>query len=250
MRRFLPLGAVVLGLLAAAATTWAVTSSRPPLGSTLGGTAVLGAPKTALRTPACPSGVQPKNCLIVMTRTTAIQTMTDGVTSPMKIHHSGEVVAFTVGLAQLSTNATTQAGFIKNLNATYGGAPAAQLTILKPAANHRWTVVAEGPLMKLQPYLGYVVQFALTKPIPVKAGESVGLTVPTWAPVLSYNLNSSLYAYRQSRRFNCGKPGAQQNAQLTVGGSALYGCNYPGTRVEYGATALSNPITPRTTTTK
>jgi hypothetical protein len=36
-------------------------------------------------------------------------------------------------------------------------------------------------------------------------------------------------------------PGAQQNAQLTVGQTTFYDCNYPGTRVEYGATVLTNP---------
>jgi hypothetical protein len=159
----------------------------------------------------------------------------------MKINRAGEIVGFTVGLAQLSSNPSTQASYIKNLNATYGGVAEAQLTVLKPGANHKWTVVTQGPLMKLQPYLGYVVQFPLSKPIPVRAGQSLGLTVPTWAPILSYNLTSSLYTYRQSRRFNCGMPGAQQNAQLTVGQTTFYDCNYPGTRVEYGATVLTNP---------
>src|SRR5205085_107214 len=115
MRRLLPIGAVGVGLLAAAATTWALTSSTPPIGSQIGGTTVVGAPRTAIKTPACPSGVQPKNCLIVMTRTTAIQTVTDGTKSPMKINRAGEIVGFTIGLAQLSTNATTQASSIKNL---------------------------------------------------------------------------------------------------------------------------------------
>ena len=36
----------------------------------------------------------------------------------------------------------------------------------------------------------------------------IGLTVPTWAPVLSYNLNASKFAYRQSRKANCSTPPA------------------------------------------
>jgi hypothetical protein len=248
MKRFtLALGAVV-ALLAAAATTWAVTST-PPVGSLIGGTVQLGAPKTAIKTPVCPAGVQPQNCLIVMTRSTAIETTTDGVTSPMKVNKAGEIVGFTIGLAQLSTNAKTAATYVKNLNALYGGVAEAQLTVLKYANNKKWTVVAEGPLVKLQPYLGYVVQFPLTKPIPVKSGESIALTVPTWAPILSYKLTSSLYSYRQSRNSSCGKPAPQQSAQLTVGETTLYGCFYPGTRVEYGATVLTNPVPPSTTTT-
>lgn len=249
MKRFTFALAAIVAVLAAAATTWAITKP-PPIGSQIGSSVQFGAPKTAFKSPACPTGVQPKDCLIVMTRSTALQMSTDGVTTPMKVHHAGEIVSFTIGLAQLSSNPKTAATYIKNLNSLYGGAAEAQLTVLKYANNHKWTVVSEGPLVKLQPYLGYVVQFPLTRPIPVKSGESIALTVPTWAPILSYRLTSSLYSYRQSRNSNCGKPAPQQTAQLTVGQTTQYGCLYPGTRVEYGATELTNPVPPTTTTTK
>jgi len=249
MKRFTLALAAILALLAAAATTWAVTKA-PPLGSQIGSSAQFGAPKTPIKPPVCPAGVQPKDCLIVMTRSTALGMTIDGVSTPMKVHKAGEIVSFTVGLAQLSSNPSTAATYIKNLNSLYGGAAEAQLTILKYANNHKWTVVAEGPLVQLQPYLGYVVQFPLSKPIPVKSGESIALTVPTWAPILSYKLTSSLYSYRQSRNSNCGKPAPTQSAQLTVNQTTLYGCFYPGTRVEYGATELTNPVPPATTTTK
>ena len=249
MKRFILASAAIVAVLAAAATTWALTKA-PPLGSQLGSTLQFGAPKTAIKPPACPAGVAPQNCLIVMTRSTALETTTDGVTSPMKVNKAGEIVSFTIGLAQLSTNPKTAATYIKNLNSLYGGAAEAQLTVLKYANNKKWTVVAEGPLVKLQPYLGYIVQFPLTKPIPVKSGESIALTVPTWAPILSYKLTSSLYSYRQSRNSNCGKPAPTQSAQLTLNETTLYGCFYPGTRVEYGATVLTNPVAPSTTTTQ
>jgi hypothetical protein len=248
MKRFTFALAAIVAVLAAAATTWAVTKA-PPIGSQLGSSVQLGAPKTAVKAPACPAGVAPKDCLIVMTRSTAIEMTTDAVATPMKVHHAGEIVSFTIGLAQLSTNPKTAASYVKNLNSLYGGAPEAQLTILKYANNHKWTVVSEGPLVKLQPYLGYVVQFPLTKPLAVKSGESIALTVPTWAPILSYKLTSSQYSYRQSRNSSCGKPAPTQSAQLTVGQTTQYGCFYPGTRVEYGATELTNPVAPTTTTT-
>jgi hypothetical protein len=247
MRRFLPAGAVLLALLAATATTWAVTS-LPPAGSQIGTTVQLGAPKSAVQSPACPTGVAPAKCLIVLTRATAVENTVDGVANPVKVTKAGELVSFTVGLAQLSSNPTTAATYVKNLNTAYGGVSQAQLTILKPGSNHQFTVVAEGPVEKLQPYLGYVVQFPLTTPIPVTPGEWIGLTVNTWAAILSYNLSTSQFQYRQSRRFNCSKPGLQQNAQLTVGQNAQYLCFYPGTRPEYGALELTNPVLPGTTT--
>lgn len=235
-------------LLAAAATGWAAaTSGNPPLGSQLGKIVVLGGTSTTVKAPVCPTGVAPQNCTIVMTRATALETLTNRGGFPTSVKQAGQIVGFQVGLAQLSTNPTTAKSFINTLNSKYGGAAQAQLTVLKPGKNSRWTVVAQSPLQNLQPYLGYVVQFLLKTPIPVTKGEALALTIPTWAPVLSYNLASSYYAYRQSRTFNCTKPGAQQNAQLTVGSSARYLCNYPGTRAEYAGVELTNPVTPKPT---
>jgi hypothetical protein len=118
--------------------------------------------------------------------------------------------------------------------------------VLKPGKNSRWTVVAESPMFNLQPYLGYVVQFPLKTPIGVVPGEALALTVPTWAPILSYNLAPTFYSYRQSRIFNCTQPGGQQNAQLIVGASTRYLCNYPGTRAEYAGIELTTPVAPKT----
>jgi hypothetical protein len=85
----------------------------------------------------------------------------------------------------------------------------------------------------------------LTASIPVVPGEVVGLTVPTWAPVLSFGLPSKKFAYRQSRKANCNRPAASTQAQLTIGATATYGCDYPGTRAEYSATEVTNPVPPK-----
>jgi hypothetical protein len=247
-RIFLATAAV---LLAAAATTWALATA-PRLGSQIGATIQLGAPVTSVQAPACPPGVKPAMCLIVLTRSTTVQMLVDGVSKPAKVVQPGEIVGFTIGLAQLSSSATTTAADIKNLSAAYGGPAEAQLTILKPAANYRWTAVAEGPLVRLAPYFGYVVQFPLKTPLQVTPGESVGLTIPTWAPILSYNLTPSRYLYRQSRTPSkaapCAKPSPTQAALLLPGQSAQFLCAYPGTRVEASFTELTTPVPPGTKT--
>ncbi len=235
--------AVAALLAMAAATAWAATRAPKP-GSLLGGTVQLGGTNVPVRTPVCPAGVKPQNCIFVMTRVTALETLTNGNGNPTAVKQSGQLVGFTVGLAQLSSNPTTAANFIKTLNAKYGGPAEAQITVLRPGKNNSWTVAAQGPVVQLQRYLGYVVQFPLSTPIPIRAGEAIGLTVPTWAPMLSYNLSSKLYSYRQSRSFNCKSVGAQQNAQIRVGSSATYSCTYSGTRAEYSGTELVTPVAP------
>ena len=69
--------------------------------------------------------------------------------------------------------------------------------MLKPGADNKYTVVAQSGTFHLIPFLGTVLDEPLSLPptfttftaIPVKPGDVIGLTVPTWAPVLSYNLD-------------------------------------------------------------
>jgi hypothetical protein len=215
----------------------------------------LGATTSPLVAPACPKGVAPSQCTIILTRATALETIRDDVAYPSTVKQAGRLVAFTVGLSSLSTNATTASNDVKFLDKTYGGDAQVELTVLKRVGKKTawtWQVVASGPLVDVQTFLGQVAQFPLTTSIPVVRGEVIALTTPTWAPVLSIDLSTHNFAYRQSRTSNCTNPPSTSEAQVTVGVSAKYTCDYPGTRVEYSATEVTNPVansTPTTTTT-
>jgi hypothetical protein len=213
----------------------------------------LGATTSPLVAPTCPKGVAPAQCTIILTRATALETIRDNITYPSKVKQGGRLVAFSVGLSALSSNPTTAASDTKFLDKTYGGDAQVAITVLKPigpSSQRGWEAVAEGPLVDVQPYLGQVVQFPLLTSVPVTRGEAIALTTPTWAPVLTIDLATNHFAYRQSRSRNCNNPPATSQAQLTVGMSARYVCDYPGTRVEYSATEVTNPVpTPTTTTT-
>jgi hypothetical protein len=212
----------------------------------------LGATVSPLISPSCPTGVAPAQCTIILTRATALETIRDNIAYPTTVKQPGRLVAFTVGLSALSTNPTTAANDVKFLDKTYGGSPEVAVTVLKRVgAKSRWTwqVVEQGPLVVVQPYLGQVVQFPLTTTLPVVKGETIALTTPTWAPVLSIDLSTKHFAYRQSRSYNCNAPPNLTQAQLTIGVSTEYACDYPGTRVEYSATEISNPVPTPTTPT-
>lgn len=208
----------------------------------------LGQTASPLIAPSCPPGVNPQNCTIVLTQVTALETVRDSIAYPTKVTKAGRIVAFTLGLSSLSSNRATAKADIHFLDSTYGGTTQAAITILKPVGAkrlHRWTVTAESPIIHLQPYLGEVVQFPLTTSLAVTPGETVALTVPTWAPVLSFNLNAKKFAYRQSRATNCTSPASITAAQLTIGASTRYTCDYTGTRVEYSATEVTTPVAPK-----
>jgi hypothetical protein len=213
----------------------------------------LGKTTSPVIAPTCPKGVSTAQCYIVMARTTAIQTIGDGVKYPITAKQDGWIVAFTVGLSNLSPSASAERTLIQGLNASFGGPPELALTVLKPARHNNYTVAAESALFQVTPFLGQVLQAPLSLPptfttftaLPIKAGDVIALTVPTWAPVLSVNLSATKFAYRQSRKANCTHAAGGQTAQLTVGQSEQYKCNYTGTRVEYTATEVVNTPYPK-----
>ena len=207
--------------------------------------AELGATTSPLVAPTCPKGVAPVQCTIILTRATALETIRDNVAYPSTVKQAGRLVAFTVGLSALSANPTTAQNDVKFLDNTYGGDAQVAVTVLKrvgPKSKWTWQVVEQSPVVDVQPYLGQVAQFALTTSLPVVRGETIALTTPTWAPVLSIDLSTAHFAYRQSRSRNCNHPPATSQAQVTVGQSTPYVCDYPGTRVEYSATEVTTPV--------
>lgn len=205
----------------------------------------LGAVSSApLVAPSCPKGVSPANCTIILTRVTAVETLRDGLAYPTTVKQAGRVVAFTVGLSRLSSNRTVAHDDIHQLDQAYGGTTRLAITVLRQSGSKRlrhFKVVAQSPVYHVQPYLGQVVQFPLTTSLAVLPGDIVALTTPTWAPVLSIDQPSKRFAYRQSRHTGCASPPSTNQAQGTAQ-IATYGCNYPGTRVEYTATEITNPV--------
>jgi hypothetical protein len=213
----------------------------------------LGATTSPLVAPTCPKGLAPSDCLIILNRVTALETIRDNIAYPSTVKQSGRLVAFSVGLSALSPNPTTAKNDTNFLDKTFGGDAQVAITVLKLVgkANLRnWQVVAQSPVVDVQPYLGQVAQFSLATSIPVARGETIALTTPTWAPVLSIDLDTNHFAYRQSRSRNCTHPPTTTQAQVTVGQNTRYVCDYPGTRVEYSATEVTDPTpTPAPTTT-
>ncbi|MBV9818926.1 MAG: hypothetical protein JOZ07_11325 [Solirubrobacterales bacterium] len=208
----------------------------------------LGQTSTPLAAPACPKGVAPSQCFIILTRTTAVQATSDGVVNPTRVRQAGWIVAFSVGLSNLSSQPKTEHSYLHTLDQAYGGTPQMMLTVLRPGPSNTYTVAAQSGTYHLIPFLGGVLQQPLSLPpkfsamtaLRVDPGDVVGITVPTWAPVLTYNLSASKFVYRQSRAANCKNAAAGNTAQTKVGASARYLCSYTGTRVEYTATEIVN----------
>jgi hypothetical protein len=231
----------------------------------------VGVTASPLISPTCPSGLPASECTIVLTQVTAYETRRDGIVNPTTIKKSGVLASFTVGL---SGTGTINAKDVAYLNKVHGGPAEVQLTVLRPTGtvnNPSYRVAAESPVYLVHGLLGQIAEFPLVAPLPVVRGEIVALTVPTWAPVLSFDLDTSKFSYSQSRTkmkvsstagttttgttttstttstttgkavSSCNTPAAVNLAQLTIGQLSNYTCDYPGTRVEYSALEITTP---------
>jgi hypothetical protein len=230
--------AAVAGVLAAFLAPAAAIAADVPVGVTA----------SPLVSPTCPANAQGAACEIVLTQVTAYETLRDGVANPDMIKRSGVVVSFDLGLA--GTSLITPA-VLASLDKTYGGPPEVQLTVLRSVGTPTapaFRVAAQSAVFMLRPELGTVADFPLIDPLPVVRGEMLAVTVPTWAPVLSFELSATQFAYAQSRSqvvkagvSSCDTTGGANLAQLAVGSLSSYGCSYPGTRIEYSALEITTP---------
>ncbi len=154
---------------------------------------------------------------------------------PFLVQQAGTIKAWTLTLAQPTNSQRTF------FNGFFGTPPQARLAILRrvPATNPpRYSLVRQGSVKVLTPYLGQTVKFSAN--LKVEKGDIIGLTVPTWAPAFSQDLNTN-NVWRASR-----EPGTCKNAtdirqgepQEKVGRRATYGCKYTTARLLYTATLV------------
>jgi hypothetical protein len=181
--------------------------------------------------PSCPGSP----CLAV-SRTTGFQVKVGTVRNPMGVPRNGTIVAWTVTLGNPSA---TQ---IKFFNANEGGVSEAAIAVLRPQAkpNLTYKLIAQSPLIKLQPYFGKTAQFPLETTIPVKKGDQIALTVPSWAPALALGFGNDT-SWRASRPKKQCTSTSSQTTQTSVSSLIQYYCLYQTARLTYSATLISTP---------
>jgi hypothetical protein len=186
---------------------------------------------TPATVPSCPSSP----CLAV-SRTTGFQVKVATERNPLSAPRAGTIVAWTITLGK--PNATQ----IKYFNANEGGPSEAGIAILRaqPKPNLTYKLVAQSPLVKLEPYFGKTAQFALETTIPVKKGDVVALTVPSWAPALALGFGNDT-SWRASRpKAGCTST-SSQTTDTAIGTPVQYYCLYQTARLTYSATLVSTP---------
>src|SRR2546430_4408064 len=184
--------------------------------------------------PSCPASP----CLAV-SRTTGFQVKVGAAHNFLAVRRSGTIVAWTIALGK--PNATQ----IKFFDANEGGASEAGIAILRPVPkpNLTYKLASQSPPVKLQPYFGLTAQFPLETTLPVKKGDVVALSVPTWAPALALGFGKET-SWRASRpRKQCTST-STLSTQTQIGGSVQYYCLYQTARLAYSARSSRRPSRP------
>jgi hypothetical protein len=186
---------------------------------------------TPATVPSCPGSP----CLAV-SRTTGFQVKVGSERNLESAPKAGTIVAWTISLG--NPNATQ----IKFFNANEGGPSEAGIAVLAPQRkpNLTYKLVASSPMIKLQPYFGKTAQFPLETTIPVKKGDVVALTVPSWAPALALGFANTT-SWRASRPKSGCTSTSSQTVQTEVASAVQYYCLYQTARLTYSATMISTP---------
>ncbi|HEX9481876.1 MAG TPA: hypothetical protein VF927_07225 [Solirubrobacteraceae bacterium] len=218
---------IKIGIFAGVLLALALPAAAPAQLSEVG---VLGTtnPATVASCPATP-------CLAV-SRTTGFQVKVGSARNPIGVPRDGSIVAWTITLGR--PNATQ----IKFFNTNEGGVSEAAIAVLRPQPkpNLTYKLIAESPVLKLQPYFGKTAQFPLETTIKVKKGDEIALTVPTWAPALALGFGNDT-SWRASRPKKQCTTTSAQTAHTQINTSVQYFCLYQTARLTYSATLISTP---------
>lgn len=190
------------------------------------------------QTPRTPAASCPKTPCQAVGRTTVIQLVADGRRGVFKARNDGRVVAWAVSLSQPNQEQTDFFGDFY-ASQSLGTRPTARVAVVKRNGDGRaYKLKGQSAVVDLSSSLGSYQVFTLTDPIPIRKGEFLALTIPTWSPSFAIELNRTSNIWRASRTeaqgpcdsegtIKAGKP------QQKVGSKRVYGCDYSTARVLY-----------------
>jgi hypothetical protein len=192
----------------------------------------------------CP-GTTESPCVAAVRMTGYQGRASGGPKNPYYIRRDGVLVAFTVQLAKPTAE---EVNFFNN---NFGTPSTARISVLrrgdtrKTRLDHR--LIRQSERFELNPYFGSKPTFVFDRPIPVKKGNWIALTVPTWAPLLAAPVASANW-WRSSRASDScttdSPDSIRQFAMEDLREVKRFGCTYAGARLLYSVTYVpSNHIT-------
>ena len=200
--------------------------------------------------PSCPGKIV-NNVEVIPCRVeghvSGFQAIADGIPRPYEAPFDGKIVAWSISLARPSrADGPTTTDEVSFFNEFLGRPSEARIGVLRPVEGSnppQYTLVRQSPLEVLNSYFGGTVIFALDHPLSILQGQTVALTIPTWAPMFAFNVTEE-NTWRGSRlpKHCSSKEDIQSgHPQQGVGKTKTYGCYYSAARLLYTATLVKTP---------
>ena len=192
----------------------------------------------------CPGTTE--NPCVAAVRITGLQGRSSGAReNPYYIRRDGALVAVTLQLAKPSAEE------VDFFNDNFGTPSTARVSVLRRGDTRKtrlnYRLIRQSQTFELDRYFGSRPTFVFDEPIPVKKGNWIAITVPTWAPLLATRLARTNW-WRSSRAKNsCDPPRSlRQFAMEDLRDVNVFGCTYHGARLLYTVTyvpsnRVSNP---------
>lgn len=183
--------------------------------------------------PPLPKASCPDRCQAIG-RVSGYQTGHGGRLNPYRVPAAGTIVAFTIGLGDPGAE---QVRFFERL---FGPTPQARLSVLRRERKRRYRLLGQSKTFNLRRYFGSSPTFALSRPLRVRAGSIVALTVPTWAPALAVGLGER-DTWRASRDSTSCDNMRRRAAHQRRGSLRPYRCVYRTARLLYTVSYVPDP---------
>lgn len=194
--------------------------------------------------PDCPTDTAAHPCEAIGS-VTGFQRVADGEKHPFVADRDGKIVAYALDLSHPNKD---QRDFFGSLfkGGQFGMAPSARIAVLRHVERRKYKLLRESRAVNVNSSMGHTEVFTLDKPLSIRKGRIVALTVPTWASNFAAPVSRNKNQWRASRgKGNCQpKSASSQDVQAfanksapqqKVGSTRNYGCDYKGARILYWA---------------
>jgi hypothetical protein len=180
--------------------------------------------------PACP-----KSPCEAVGSVTGFQLVADGEKRPFRVRRDGKLVAWAIDLSRPNKSQRNFFGkFYKS--SRFGSKPTARIAVLNHKGRAGYKLLRQSPVVKLSGALGQKEVFTLNKPLRIRRGNIVALTIPTWSSAFAVGLSARGNQWRASRahgRCTGNKDIRRSRPQQKVGSVREYGCDYKTARLLY-----------------
>jgi hypothetical protein len=194
----------------------------------------------------------PKQCQGIG-RVTGFPLVADGVKRPFRAQKNGKLVAWAIDVSRPKRDHPDQQGFFGTIfkGGKFDKKPSARIAVIKQNKSHRrkYKLLRQSPTVNLSDALGRKMIFTLDKPLRIRKGQIVALTIPSWASNFAHRSSASFTQnnrWRASRSKRKCAPSSSDPAVVKrwaqnsrshqkVDSTRIYGCDYTGGRLLYWA---------------